>query len=65
MIIFPGARLHGRDEVGRILMILVVRRLTVDAYWWPSRRLKVWSVPAVGVLLDMRLGWFECQVRWR
>lgn len=52
-------------EQGRVLGVWVLRRLSLDAYRWRERRWRFWSAWDVGVLLNVRAGQFECQVRWR
>lgn len=57
----PIANLAG--DRGRIVLLLVLWRLSLDVYVWPTRRWQVWRRPEVGVRLDVRLGRVECQ--WR
>lgn len=70
MIISPCFTIHGRDEVGRARMIIwsqgrwLRKTLSVDVYWWPSRRWTAWWFPTAGVLGNIRLGRAEMQVRW-
>jgi hypothetical protein len=53
------------DEEGRVRLMVIVRRLSLDVYTWPRWRWNLWAMWAVGVLWNMRLGRVEWQVRWR
>lgn len=57
--------INWEGEDGRVVLAYVGRRLVIDVYRWPGLRFKAWRMPDVGVLVDVRVGWFELQIRRR
>lgn len=55
--------LNSYGERGRIVLLLGLAGWTLDVYVWPTRRRALWRMPEFGVLLDVRLGRLEVQVR--
>lgn len=53
------------NEQGRVRAMLVGKHLSADLYTWEKRKCKIWWMPSVGILADVRVGRVECQIRWR